>query len=96
MSSRTPQECVELAVDTSAEPDDREDAIHELKMANECDELAELVLNGDIEERFRQRALRSLGSSQCDSMLERLVEAGSLDHQFHSDAEELLRQMDDN
>ena len=73
MSSRTPQECVELAVNASADQDDRIDTIHELKLANECDELARLVSNDDIDNQFRQQALRSLGTAQCDSMLRRLL-----------------------
>lgn len=53
MSSRTPTECVELAANASADQDDRMDAIHELKLANECDELARLASNDDINDQLR-------------------------------------------
>lgn len=95
MSSRTPKECVELAVDTSADSGDRENAIHELEMANERDELAKIVLNGDIEESYRQQALRVIGTLQRDATLERLVEEESLESSFQETAEELLQAMED-
>lgn len=95
MSSRTPQECVKLAVDSSADPADRESAIDTLEAANECDELADIVSNGDIEERFRRQALDAVGRPQCRAMLERLVEDGSLDAPLAETAEELLAETDD-
>ena len=91
-SSRTPTECVELALDTEADSDDREDAIHELRAANECDELASLASNPDIEEQYRRRALQGLDTSQCESMLEQLVEEDSLDPSLQRAAEELLQE----
>lgn len=93
MSSRTPEECVEVAVNASADQEDRSEAIHELKMANECDELAELVLMDDLENQLRQQALRSLGTPQCDSMIQRLIEDGSLDQSLQQEAENLLSEM---
>lgn len=93
MSSRTPTECVELAVDASADRDAREEAIHELKLANECDELAALVRNEDLEEELRRRALRSLGTSQCDSMLEKLAADDSLDRSLRREAEDVLEEL---
>lgn len=95
MSSRTPEDCVALAVDASADPENRENAIHELKMANECDELAELASNDEIDGRYRTQALRFLGTPQCDSTLRRLVEEESLGSSLQETAEELLREMDD-
>lgn len=95
MSSRTPRECVALAVDASADRDDRADAIHDLKMANECDELAELALRDELDDELRQQALRSLGTPQCDSMLRRLVENDSLDRSLQREAENLLGEMED-
>ena len=92
MSSRTPEECVDLAVDASADPDNRESAIHELKMANECDELAEIASNDDLEDRYREQALRSLGTRQCDTMLQRLVEEESLAPPLQETATEILRE----
>ena len=94
VSSRTPTECVELATDESADQDEREHAIQELKNANECDELAELVRTDDLEDQYRRRALRSMGTSQCDSMLRKLVEEESLDQQLQQRAEEILADLD--
>lgn len=94
MSSRTPKECVALAVDESADQEDRADAIHELKMANECDELAELASHDDVGHELRQQALRALGTPQCDSMLRRLVEGDSLDRTLQQEAENLLSGME--
>ena len=95
MSSRTPKECVELVVDTSADSADRENAIHELKMANECDELARIVLNEDIEKLYRQQALRAIGTPQCDTTLDRLVEEESLEPSLQETGKKLLRTMED-
>lgn len=94
MSSRTPKECVDLAVDASADQDDRVDAIHELKLANECDELARLASNDDIDDQLRQQALRSLGTAQCDSMLRRLVEDESLHQSLQEEAKNLLSEIE--
>lgn len=94
MSSRTPTECVELAANASADQDDRMDAIHELKLANECDELARLASTDDIDDQFRQQALRSLGTAQCDSMLRKLVEDESLQQSLQEKAKNLLSKME--
>lgn len=90
MSSRTPEECIELAVDASASAGDREDAIRALARANECDELADLARTDDLEERYRRRALDALATPQCDSMLRTLVDEGSLDESVRGEAERLL------
>lgn len=94
MSSRTPQECVDLAVDSSASREDREAAVDELKTANECDELAEIAANEDLSSDIRQRALRAIATPQCDSMLRNLVERGGLDESLQQQAEELLDELD--
>lgn len=94
MSSRTPQECVDLAVDSSASREDREAAVDELKMANECDELADIAANEDLSSDIRQRALRAIATPQCDSMLENLVERAVLDESLQQQAEELLDELD--
>lgn len=95
MSSRTPTECVELASDASADEDDREGAIRELRTANECDELAALALKDDLERQFRRQALQALGAPQCDSTLRRLVEEESLEEPLRGDAVDLLDETDD-
>lgn len=94
MSSRTPEECVDVARDASADPDARESAIHELKMANECDELAGLVSSDEVDDRYRREALDAIATRQCDTKLEELVEEGSLDPSLQSDAEDLLDGLD--
>jgi len=90
MSSRTPIECVDVATDSSAADADREDAIEALKLAHECDELAALVREENLEAQFRRRALDSLGTPQCDSMLRDLVEKASLGPDLQSRAKDLL------
>lgn len=90
MSSRTPDECVERALDESATEGEREDAIHELKLANECDELEALVRTEDLGDRYRQRALRAIATPQCDSTLRELVEGGDLERSLREEAESLL------
>ena len=90
MSSRTPQECVDLANDSAASRADREDAIDALEAANECDELAAIVTNEDIEDDLRGVALRALAGPQCDATLRNVVEEGSLDSSLQGDAESIL------
>lgn len=95
MSSRTPTECVDVATDSSASDEARREGIHALKQANECDELAALVRNEDLEERFRREALEALETPQCDTTLTQLVEEDSLNQELHNKASDLLRQQDD-
>ena len=90
MSSRTPEECIELVVDESAGEDQREDAIHELKLANECDELASLARRDGLSERYRELALRALVTPQCDTTLYGLVEDEGIDQSIRDEAKCLL------
>ena len=94
MSSRTPTECVDLATDPSANSADRIDAIHALKRANECDELAALVVMETLDESLRREALDTLATPQCDSTLENLVEDGELNAELHERASDLLTGLD--
>ncbi|MBX0305592.1 hypothetical protein [Haloarcula salinisoli] len=93
MSSRTPTEYVEKATDSSASEADRKEAIHALKTANECDELAAIVRNHDIEAQFRKEALEAMGTSQCDGTLQLLVDEEVLDSDMQSRAVEILDSM---
>ena len=95
MSSRTPEECIEVVVDESAGEGQREDAVHELKLANECDELASLVRMDDLSEQYRKLALRALVTPQCDTMLSGLVEDEGLDRSLRDEAERLLDEAED-
>lgn len=95
MSSRTPEECTEIVVDESAGEDQREDAIHELKLANECNELASLARMDDLSEQYRELALRALATPQCDTTLSGLVEDGGLDQTLRDEAERLLAETED-
>lgn len=90
MSSRTPTECVALATDDAATDADREAAIHELRLANECDELTALVWMESLEETYRHQALEALVTSQCDSMLSDLVSDGVLEQELHEAGIRLL------
>ena len=95
MSSRTPVECVDVATDSTASDEDRTDAIHALKQANECSELDALARNEDIGERFRREALRALATPQCESTLRELVGRELLDSELHATASDLLGELDD-
>ena len=95
MSSRTPTECVALATDASASEDDRKDAIHALKLANECDELETLVRTDDLSEQYRREALHALATPQCDSTLRELVEEGPLDRGLREEATELHDELEE-
>ena len=90
MSSRTPTECVELATDPQARDDDRKDAIHALKQANECDELADLVRTESLDERLRHQALEALATPQCDSTLRDISEGEVSDRELRVKASDLL------
>ncbi|WP_436927640.1 hypothetical protein [Halosimplex amylolyticum] len=90
MSSRTPTECIELTIDSSASDEDRKDAIHALKQANECDELAHLVQTESLEDRFRHQALEALATPQCDSTLRDLSEGELSDRELREKASDLL------
>lgn len=94
MSSRTPEECVELATDASADREDREEALEALKLANECDELADLVRTEDLEDQYRQQAIHFMGTAQCDSMLQTLVDEESLEQPLQREAEEVLSDLE--
>lgn len=90
MSSRTPEECIDLALDEGADADDREYAIHELKLANECDELEAMVRRESLAGEYRRAALRALATPQCDSTLRELVEEGALASSLRAEATDLL------
>ncbi|MFC6769584.1 hypothetical protein [Natrinema soli] len=95
MSSRTPEDCVELALDEEAAEADRTDAIHELKLANECDELEALVREASVDDWYRRHALEALTTPQCDSTLRELVDDEPLEGPLHQEAEELLATVED-
>lgn len=94
MSSRTCEECVDLALNASASQEGREEAIQDLKRTNECDELAALTLNEELEDQYRRQALRSLATPQCDSMLRNLIEGDSLDSSYEEIATEHLQEIE--
>ncbi|WP_222919876.1 hypothetical protein [Natrinema sp. SYSU A 869] len=95
MSSRTPAECVDLALDEGADEENRAGAIRELKTANECDELAALVREERIADQYRHQALEALATPQCDSALRKLVNKGPLEGALGEEAEELLATVED-
>lgn len=90
MSSRTPQECVDLATDTTAPREAREDAIDELRTANECDELAAVATNDALETDYRRYALQAMATPQCEEMLGELAEGGDLEASLERAAEGLV------
>ncbi|MDS0282676.1 hypothetical protein [Haloarcula onubensis] len=90
MSSRTPDEYVDRATDSTASDANRKEAIHALETANECDELAALVRDHDIEAQFRHEALEAMGTPQCADTLQLLVDEDVLDSEMQSSAVEIL------
>ncbi len=96
MSSRTPQECIDRALDESADGETRSAAIHELKTANECDELEALVRRESLDEQYRRQALEALATPQCDSTLRELVEEDPIGGSLQDDAAALLETVEGN
>lgn len=86
----TPEENAEIAVDESSDPSAREEAIDDLEAANECSQLADIALNDDIEDRYREQAVASLAHPQCKQALQTLVERSELPESMQDRAEELL------
>jgi hypothetical protein len=95
MSSRTPEECIALALDEGADEERRAGAIRELKTANECDELAALARRTELNDEYRRRALEALATPQCDSTLRELVDEGALEGELGEAAAKLLATVDD-
>lgn len=90
-----PETNFETVVDSSSDAESRKQAIEGLEAANECDMLADLVRDDDLEDQYREQALTSLGHPQCESMLETLVENGELPESLDRQAEELLGETSD-
>ena len=90
MSSRTPQECVELASDPSAPRDEREAAVDELRTANECDELAALATDDAYETDFRRYVLEKMATPQCEELLAEIADDTGLAETLRREADALL------
>lgn len=86
----TPEENVEIALDESYDDSARESAIDDLETANECDRLADVVLDDDVDDRYRKRALTGLAHPQCTATLRTLAGNGDLPQSMRERAEELL------
>jgi len=91
----TPESNVDVVVDESADEQSRKRAIEDLEAANECDELAEVVRNEDLESTYREHALENLAHPQCRPTLESLVESGDVPDAQQERAEALLRETPD-
>lgn len=91
----TPEENLETALDPSSERDTRMRVIENLEAANECDGLARIVREDDLDERVRERALESLAHPQCEPVLRTLLEEGQLAASFQRQAESLLEETPD-
>ena len=91
----SPESNFDVVVDESSDESTRKQAIEDLEAANECDTLAELVRNEDLESQYREQALKSLGHPQCKPMLERVVESGEVPESQREKAEELLQETPD-
>lgn len=83
-----------MASDESASQDERTDAIHELRTANECDELERLVRRGGLETELRREALHSLAVPQCDASMRELLREGAVGEDLREEAEELLEELE--
>lgn len=88
----TPESDFETAVDESNDKQTREDAIDELRTANECDRLADLARMDDLADEFREQAVEKLAHPQCKPMLETLVENEELPDTLHEQAATLLEE----
>lgn len=92
VSSRTPEECIDLATDESAAQEDREAAIDALKLSNDCDDLEDLVRMESLQERYRRHALQALATPQCDSTLRVLADDDALETELRDEADSLLEE----
>lgn len=79
-----------MATDESADETDREVAIDELRRAHECDELARLVRDEELDRPYRSLALQSLAIPQCDSTLRELASDTALTQPLRDTAQSLL------
>lgn len=87
----TPEEDFETATKKSVSRESREDAIHELALANECDKLAILVQMSGLDANYRRAALNGLMKAPCDPILQSLAEDGSLDNTLREEAQNYLQ-----
>lgn len=92
MSSRTPQECVDLASDPSASRDEREAAVDELRTANECDELAALATDDAMGTDYRRYVLEAMATPQCEDLLAELADDTDLEETLRREADALLHE----
>ena len=90
MSSRTPEECVDLASDPSAPLEAREAAVDELRTANECDELAALATDDALETDYRRYVLEAMATPQCEELLADLAGDAGLAETLRREADALL------
>lgn len=86
----TPAENFETAVDESSDAEARKRAIGDLETANDCDKLAEIVQQDDLDSQYRERALEGLAHPQCRPMLQSVVDGGDLPESLRERAETLL------
>lgn len=91
----TPAANFEIAVDESTADERREQAIDELRTANECKRLAELVEADELEMQYREQALTSVAHPQCKPTLEMLAENEDLSEPLRKGAGSLLQEMPD-
>lgn len=85
----------ETAVDSSNDEETREQAIDDLEAANECDMLADLVRNDELDDTFRERALTGLAHPQCEATLESLADSGDVSETYSERASRLLEETPD-
>lgn len=85
----------ETVVDESTADERREQAIDELRTANECKRLAELVEANELEMQYREQALTSVANPQCKPTLEMLAENEDLPEPLRKEAGSLLQEMPD-
>ncbi|WP_137284911.1 hypothetical protein [Halorussus salinisoli] len=91
----TPEDNYETALDASSDAAARERAIGELETANDCDKLADLAREDDLDETYREQALAGLAHPQCKSMLREVAEDGDVPESLRERAETLLEDTPD-
>jgi hypothetical protein len=91
----TPEDNFETALDASSDASARERAIDELETANDCDRLADLVREDDLDETYREQALTGLAHPQCKSILREVAEGDDLPSSLRERAETLLDETPD-
>lgn len=90
-----PEESFDIAVDDSNSAERRRSAIDDLRAANECARLANIVTRDDLDSEFREMAVSCLANPQCGTTLRDLLDDGEVPESLRDHAERRLQESPD-